>query len=370
MSRKLKASEEKYRRLAENLKDMIYLMTIPEGKYQYVNSSAEDITGYTPEEFYQSTRLLLKAIHPDYRDYYGKTWEKLLNGETSPDYEYKIITKSGKEKWLNQRNTLIKDHEGNPVAIEGIVTDITERKNIEEALKKREIEFHKENKKLLRAQKVAKIGIWENNLATNELQWTEEMYKILGFNPNKSINLEDAISIFPSEELKRFKLAVDATINQNVPYSLDYKIIRPDGKTRYIHDEGQVIRDDSGKPKKMFGTTQDITKRKLVEKSLKESESKFRNLVETSPDIIWETTTDGIFSYISPQTLPILGYKPKEIIGRSIFSLISPEAVEETKKSFMSHVDGFDKFNTVEVPALSKDGSILIIEVRFCKNDR
>ena len=364
MSKKLKASEEKYRRLAENSKDMIYLMTIPEGKYQYVNSSAENITGYTPEEFYQSTRLLLKAIHPDYKEYYRETWEKLLNSENSPDYEYKIITKHGKEKWLNQRNTLIKDLEGNSVAIEGIVTDITERKNAEEALKKREIEFHNENRKLLRAQRVAKIGIWENNLTTNELQWTEEMYKILGFNPNKKINLEDAISIFPQEELKRFQLAVDAAISQNVPYSLDYKIIRPDGKTRYIHDEGQVIRDDSSKPKKMFGTTQDITERKLVEMSLKESESKFRNLIETSPDIIWEINTEGIFSYISPQTLPILGYKPQEIIGRSIFSIISPKAVEKTKKSFMSHVDGSDKFNTLEVPALSKDNSELIIEIR------
>ena len=363
-SKNLKAREEKYRRLVENSRDMIYLMTIPEGKYEYVNSSAENITGYTPEEFYKSTRLLLNVIHPDYKDYYRKTWENLLNGESSEDYEYKIITKSGEEKWLNQRNTLIKDHKGNTIAIEGIVTDTTERKNVEEALKDREIEFQNENKKLQRAQRVAKIGIWENNLTTGELQWTEQMYKILGFNPDESINLADVISIFPQEELKRFQLAVDAAIKENVPYSLDYRIIRPDGKIRYIHDEGQIIRDDYGEAKTMFGTTQDITDRKIVEKSLKESESKYRNLVEASPGIIWEINKEGIFSYISPRILPILGYKPQELIGRSMFSIIAPEAVESTKKSFMSHIERSDKFITIEVPALRKDGKKPIIEVR------
>ena len=114
------------------------------------------------------------------------------------------------------------------------------------------------------------------------------MYAILGFNPNEPVNLEEVIKIFPTEELKRFQQAVDGAINNNIPYSMDYKIVRPDGIVRYIHDEGQIIRDESGKAKTMFGTTQDVTRRKMVEKSLKDSESKFRNLIETTPDMIWE----------------------------------------------------------------------------------
>jgi len=64
MARKLKASEEKYRRLAENSKDMIYRMTIPDGLYQYVNPATESITEYTPEQFYKSTRLLKNQSIP------------------------------------------------------------------------------------------------------------------------------------------------------------------------------------------------------------------------------------------------------------------------------------------------------------------
>jgi len=362
--RKLKSSEEKYKRLAENSRDMIYSMTVPEGKYLYVNHSAETITGYTVDEFYNSKRLLLNSVHPDFRDYYKKTWEQLLNGINPPTYEYKIITKSGEEKWLNQRNSLIKDDKGNPIVIEGNVTDITEQKKVEEDLKRREVEFCIEYKKLLRAQRVAEIGIWENNLATNDLHWTEEMYTILGFNPNEPVNLQEVIKIFPPEELKRFQQAVERAIKDNIPYSMDYKIVRLDGLERYIHDEGQIIRDDSGKAKSMFGTTQDITRRKMVEKSLKDSESKFRNLVETTPDMIWEIDKNGIFIYISPQSSFILGYTPQEIVGKNIFSFIEPEAVGRIKKIFTTHIKNFTKINTLEVPSYRRDGTEITLEIR------
>ena len=367
MEMELKVSEEKYRRLAENSKDMIYIMSIPDGHYQYVNPAAENITELSSKEFYKSTRLLKSYIHPDHRNYYNKTWKKLLKGETHSAYEYKIITKSGKEKWLNQRNTIIKDNEGNPISIEGTVTDITKQKEVEEDLKKREKDYNIENKKLLRAQRVAKIGVWENDLSTNDLLWSEEMYKIMGFEPNTPVNLADVTKVFSSKEFKRFQQAVDAAINKNSPYSIDYKITRQDGTLIYIHDEGEIIRNHDGKPISMFGTTQDITERKLAEKSLKESESKFRNLVETTPDMIWEIDTQGIFTYISPQSNSILGWSPQQIIGKSIFSLIRPEYIPKIKNSFQTHIDEAKKFNILDVPAKHRNGNNIIIEIHSAK---
>ncbi len=367
MEMELKISEEKYRRLAENSKDMIYVMSIPDGNYQYVNPAVEKITEFSPEEFYKSTRLLKSYIHPDHKNYYKKTWKKLLNGETQSAYEYKIVTKSGKEKWLNQRNTIITDNEGNPIAIEGTVTDITKRKEIEEGLKKREMDFNIENKKLLRAQRVAKIGIWENDLSTNDLLWSEEMYRIMGFEPNTPVNLVDVTKLFPTKEFKRFQQAVDAAINKNSPYSIDYKINKKDGTLIYIHDEGEIIRNLEGKPISMFGTTQDITGRKLAEKSLKESESKFRNLVETTPDMIWEIDPQGIFTYISPQSNSILGWSPQQVIGKSIFSMIRQEYIQKIKKSFQTHIEGTKKFNVLEVPAEHRNGRHIVIEIHSAK---
>ena len=141
MQDELTRSEERFRKLAENARDMIYRMSLPDGTYEYVSPASVTLTGFTPKEFYANALLLRSVIHPDSREYLARQWEKLIAGERAPTYEYKIITKSGKEKWLFQRNTVITGSDGRPVAIEGIVTDITDRKLMEERLTESETRF-------------------------------------------------------------------------------------------------------------------------------------------------------------------------------------------------------------------------------------
>ncbi len=131
----LRESENRLRRLAENAPDLIYRMSLPDGKYEYVSPASYDMTGFTPEEHYNGTIDIKKAIHPDFAEYLDRQWKDLLRGEMPPFYEYKIIHRNGGERWLYQRNVLIRDESGSPVAIEGIVTDITDRKRMEEELK-------------------------------------------------------------------------------------------------------------------------------------------------------------------------------------------------------------------------------------------
>jgi two-component system cell cycle sensor histidine kinase/response regulator CckA len=151
MQDKLRKSEEKYRRLTENARDMIYRMSLPDGKYEYVSSAAKEVFGYSPEEFYQTPALIQKIIHPDWQDYFREEWGKLIRGEMPPEYEYQIVHRSGEIRWLNQRNVLITDNNGNPKAIEGIVTDITLHKRAEEEKAKLE-------EQLLQAHKMEAIG--------------------------------------------------------------------------------------------------------------------------------------------------------------------------------------------------------------------
>ena len=94
---------------------MIYRMSIPDGKYEYVSPACTKITGYTPEEIYQDQSRIRSTSHTDFHDYFEKEWENLLSGKILPYYEYKIINKHGKTKWLNQRNALIfVDHLSKP----------------------------------------------------------------------------------------------------------------------------------------------------------------------------------------------------------------------------------------------------------------
>ncbi|MBI5642479.1 MAG: PAS domain-containing protein [Deltaproteobacteria bacterium] len=130
-----KFKKRQYRLLAENARDMIYRMSLPDGRYEYVSPASIVIFGYPPETFYDTPVIIKEIIHPDWKGYFVEKWAELISGNMPPFYEYQIIHKSGEVKWLHQRNVLIRDDNGSPVAIEGIVTDVTERKQAEEGLK-------------------------------------------------------------------------------------------------------------------------------------------------------------------------------------------------------------------------------------------
>jgi two-component system sensor kinase FixL len=132
----LQESEARFRRLAENAKDMIYRMSLPDGRYEYISPSVTELSGYPPAEWYASPTLIRQVIHPDWQDYFATQWENLLQGDILPSYEYQIVHKSGAIKWVHQRNVLVRNAEGQPIAIEGIVTDITARKQAEEEIRK------------------------------------------------------------------------------------------------------------------------------------------------------------------------------------------------------------------------------------------
>ncbi len=105
----LQESEARFRRLAENAKDMIYHISLPDGQYEYISPAVETITGYTPQEIYQSSQFIVQVIHPDWKSYFAEAWQNLMHGEVPPYYEYQILHKSGEMRWLNERNVLIRD---------------------------------------------------------------------------------------------------------------------------------------------------------------------------------------------------------------------------------------------------------------------
>lgn len=132
----LRKSEEQYRMLAENSLDMIYRMSLPEGRYDYVSPASLALLGYSPEEFYHNPLLVKTIIHPAWRDYFKQMWTRLLAGDVPPSYEYQIVHKCGDLRWMNQRNMPIRDREGRLIALEGVVTDVTGNKQAEEALRR------------------------------------------------------------------------------------------------------------------------------------------------------------------------------------------------------------------------------------------
>ncbi|THB68874.1 MAG: PAS domain S-box protein, partial [Desulfovibrio sp.] len=131
----LRQSKERFRLLADNARAMVFRMSLPQGTYEYISPAVEHISGYAPQEYYDNPGLTGEILHPDWQGYFASIWEDLRVREHAPPrYECPIIHKDGGVRWLEQFNTLLRDGQGKLVALQGIVLDITQRKEAEAAL--------------------------------------------------------------------------------------------------------------------------------------------------------------------------------------------------------------------------------------------
>lgn len=131
---RLKDAEEKYFRLSENAPDMIFAQDALSKKYIYVNKSCEKLTGYNVNEFYSSPGLLEKLVDNEWIEQYLFSVNTVLGSHLTVPFEFMITHKNGNKIWLNQRSIVIRNKSGDPVTIEAILTDITDRKKYEQKL--------------------------------------------------------------------------------------------------------------------------------------------------------------------------------------------------------------------------------------------
>lgn len=143
---------------------------------------------------------------------------------------------------------------------------------LEQRVERRTAQLNSSKVKLQEAQQLARLGNWEWDLLTNQNYWSDEVFRILGLEGEAaSTLLEKHKQQIHPEDFPMWENAIHQTMATGQPYDLDFRIIRPDGEIRYIYAKGKAAKDAEGKVVKLFGTTQDISDRKLVEEALRKS---------------------------------------------------------------------------------------------------
>lgn len=210
------------------------------------------------------------------------------------------------------------------------VRDITERRALEDALRaghavleESHAAMEESRARLAEAQRIAKVGSWEFDPVSGTSIWSGEMYRLLGRDPALGVpEFNEAMAHYHPEDAPALKALVRWAAAEGVGYELDLRG-RPSflqgGLTRWYHTTGEVTQDAAGRPGRLMGTLADITERKQMEESLRQSEEALRAMLSSAPIILYAADVHGIITLSEGTGLAALGLTPGEAVGRSVF---------------------------------------------------
>ena len=219
-------------------------------------------------------------------------------------------------------------------------------------------------RKLEAAQKIAHVGWWERDLVTSRVALSDEVQRIFGVEPVDLPQWQQRwIDLIHPDDRAKAAAAAAAALSGGPRYDVEYRVIRPDGTLRVVHSQGDVTRDESGRPVRQFGVLQDITERKQSQDELAEIKERFRVLAESAITGIYVTHMDR-FSYVNPAFARMFGYAADEIVDRlGSLDLTCPADRPLVAQNMRRRLEGEVEELRYEFRGLRKDGSIFPIEV-------
>lgn len=298
---------------------------------------------------WQSSEMLDEIFGID-KDY-NKTlesWEKLIHPEdrnTMSNYlqhqfieekkefnkEYRIIRANDKQlRWVHGYGKPILDNENNVIGVYGTAQDITKRKLAELVVKE-------SNFLLKEFSKIAKIGGWKIDMATKELSWTDETYRIYEIEKDYIPTVEYAISFFDEESIPVIAKAVDDAIQYGTPFDEDLYIITAKGNRKVVKAKGEAIKNDKGEMIEIRGIFQDITQQKQADLAKIESEKRYKELFDNLIDEVhvWDIVKDENgeiktwkLSDVNPSALKAWGKTKKQVIGKTADEIFKDNITE------------------------------------------
>ncbi|MFT3744353.1 MAG: PAS domain S-box protein [Pyrinomonadaceae bacterium] len=353
-------SEARYRQLFENANDIIYAHDL-EGNYISINQAGERIFGYTLQEALNLN--MQSVIVSEDADKVKTQLAKKLEGDTDQTvYEVDCLCKDGRRVTLEVNSSVI-TKDGQPIAVQGIARDITERKATEQALRRSE-----EN--LAAAQRITHLGSWELEIPDpkdprkNIVTWSDEVYRLFGYEPHE-IEVSRALvfnSVHPDDR-QRVKLCLSEAVLRKRFLEIEARIVLPDGRVRLLSVKAETVYDyQTCQPLKMVGTVQDITDRHNAEEAVKVSEARFRDLFENANDLIYTHDLDGNFTSLNRAGEIITGFTRDEALGMNIAQVVAPEFLEMARTMTARKLEGQIP-SPYELEINAKNGDRVVLEI-------
>lgn len=321
----------------------------------YWSERIAPLFGYPVGKLETTYDNFLNAVHPDDRQRVADAVNACVEQGVDYEIEHRVVWPDGTVHWVLERGDVVRDENARPLYMLGVVQNITQRKELEEALRQ-EKDFAKGL--IETAQTIVMVLDTEGRI----VHWNPYMEEITGYRLEEVEGKDWFDTFLPQEShdaiRKLFKNAIG-----NIQTRGNINPIRvKSGELRYIEWYDKPLKDVADNVTGLLAIGQDITERRDAERALVEREEQFRNLVETTSDWIWEVTPDGIYSYSSPQVETILGYKPHEVVGQTVYALMPEDEARRVAATFQKMVVEELAFSGLENINLHKDGREVVLE--------
>ena len=324
------------------------------------------IYGLEPQSEIITEERFYSFVHPD--DKAGvEAAIDVFYKEGYADYTFRIITTTGEVKTLRSISQLHNDDKGRPVLVIGTEQDITAHRQLVSSLQKSEWLNRQ-------AQSIAHMGNWSYSPKTDQLFWSDELYRIYEIENTEKASFDLFFEFVHPDDKEEVIAYYNDCLQHKKPYNKKHRIVLRNGKIKTLHRKGEILLDADGEIVEIFGTTQDITEQQAAEMELLEKQNFIQKIADATPTILYlYNVVENPFVYINREEVYVLGYTAEEILnaGTEATSLLYhpedynqlPERPDSTKKFL--HADSMMQY---ECRMQAKNGEwcwVLVREVMF-----
>ncbi len=349
------SGKEDFARLAEDIISNVGvgIYVLQQGKFVYVSSLYKKLSGYLDKELIGLKSL--DYIHPEDREITRQNAIKALKRERSEPYEYRFIKKNGEIMWALEMVSSVK-YRGKR-AVLGSFMDITERKIMEESL-------HKSEEKYRSILENIEEGYAELDLKGNLVFFNDALCRIHGYTREETMKMKNYRTIMDDDNAKKMFYYYNKAYSTGQSLKeVEYEIIAKGGQRRYLETSITPIKDPKGKIRAFRGILTDRTERKKTEEALRQSEQRYRTILEEMDEAYFEVDLAGNYTYVNDAICRLLGYPQEELLGTTFRKQVNEEDTALLYDAFGKIFTTGKPVRDIAYKAIRKGGEVRYSEI-------